>query len=289
MIHTNADKLIRISVCGEIDHPSATPYRISSEGIPMVLPGVGGITYNLRIGDPAVGWMADHVEPGVSIKNSDGKANDGLNTLACIGNEAIVVSGEAKGAKGVVVGKHGGIEHVLVDFPPDVLDKLMIGDKILVKAYGVGLKLIDFPDVKVMNLDPSLLTFLEAAGLTVDENGDLVVPVTHRIPSCIMGSGLGSNTAHRGDYDIQLFDESIVKEYGLEDLRLGDLVVIIDADNSFGPIYKRGAVTIGIVVHSDCVTAGHGPGVTRLMTSSTGRIKPKIDPRANIAYILKLR
>ena len=138
-------------------------------------------------------------------------------------------------------------------------------------------------------MDPSLLAFLESAGLVADEEGDLIVPVTHRIPSCIMGSGLGSNTAHRGDYDIQLFDESIVREYGLEDLRLGDLVAIIDADNSFGPIYKRGAVTIGIVVHSDCVTAGHGPGVTRLMTSSTGRIKPKIDPKANIAYILKLR
>jgi hypothetical protein len=286
MIRTNADKLIKISVCGEIDHPSTAPYRISADGRPLVFPSSGGITYNLRVGDLAVGWMADHVEPGVSIKNSNGKANDGLNTLACIGNEAIVVGGEAKGAKGVVTGKHGGIEHVLVDFPPDVLDKLMIGDKILIKAYGVGLELLDLPEVKVMNMDPA---FLQAIELEVGEDGNLVVPVTHQVPSCIMGSGLGSNNAYRGDYDVQLFDKSVVEEYGLEDLRLGDLVAIIDADNSFGPIYKRGAVTIGIVIHSDCVTAGHGPGVTRLMTSPTGRIKPKINPKANIADILNLR
>ncbi|RKY03226.1 DUF4438 domain-containing protein [Candidatus Poribacteria bacterium] len=286
MIRTNADKLVKISVYGEISHPTVRPYRISADGEPVALPATGGITYNVRVGDPAVGWEADHVEPGVSIKNPNSSANDGLNTLACVGNEAVVVSGDAKGSRGVVVGKHGGIEHVLVDFPPDVLDKLMIGDKILIKACGLGLKLLDFPEVKVMNMDPG---FLEAIGVEPDGEGNLVVPVTHTIPACIMGSGLGADNAYRGDYDIQLFDESIVKEYGLEDLRLGDLVAIIDADNTFGPVYRRGAVTIGIVVHTDCVTAGHGPGVTRLMTSRSGRIKPRIDPKANIAYILNLR
>jgi hypothetical protein len=48
-----------------------------------------------------------------------------------------------------VTGKHGGVEHVLVDFQPEVLEKLMLGDKVLVKAYGVGLKLLDFPDVRL--------------------------------------------------------------------------------------------------------------------------------------------
>ncbi|MEM4244408.1 MAG: DUF4438 domain-containing protein, partial [Candidatus Bathyarchaeia archaeon] len=33
----------------------------------------------------------------------------------------------------------------------------------------------------------------------------------------------------------------------------------------------------------------HGPGVTSLMTSPTGKIIPKIDAKANIAYLLKLR
>ncbi len=104
-----------------------------------------------------------------------------------------------------------------------------------------------------------------------------------------MGSGLGSNQVGSGDYDITLFNEETVEEYGLSDLRLGDLVAIMDADNSYGRIYRRGAVTVGIVTHSNCVIAGHGPGVTALFTSKNGKIKPIIDEKANIASILKLR
>ena len=286
MIRTNSDKLVKMSVVGEITHPSTTPYRISADGHPVVLPGTGGITYNIRVGDLAVGWEADHVEPGVTTKNSDNKANDGLNTLACVGNEAVVIGGDAKGEKGVVVGKHGGAEHVMIDVPFETMEKLQIGEKFLIKAFGVGMKLLDFPQVTVMNLAPN---FLEAMSLEGDEEGNLVIPVTHKVPAMIMGSGLGSNHAYRGDYDIQLFDANAVEEYGLEDLRFGDLVALMDADNTFGPIYRKGAVTVGIIVHSNCVTAGHGPGVTRLFTSSTGKIVPKIEPNANIAKILKLR
>jgi hypothetical protein len=293
MLRTNADKLIKISVMGEVANPivGKAVYSISAKGAPSVLPGVGGITYNLRVGDPACGWEADHVEPSVSIENKENDsrfgqgANTALNVLSCVGNEASVVSGDAKGAKGIVIGKHGGIDHVLVDFQPAVLEKLMLGDKILVKAYGVGLKLTEFPDVKVLNMDPR---FLDA--LNPKPNGEkLEVPVSHIVPAAIMGSGLGANQAHSGDYDIQLLDENIVEQYGLEDLRIGDLVAIIDADHSFGRIYHQGAISVGIIVHTDCVTAGHGPGVTSLMTSQSGKIIHKIDPKANITYLLKLR
>lgn len=104
-----------------------------------------------------------------------------------------------------------------------------------------------------------------------------------------MGSGLDTNQTYSGDYDIQLFDEATRGEYGLDDLRLGDLVAILDADHSYGRIYRKGAVSVGIVVHTNCVTSGHGPGVTTLFTSSTGKIIPKIDSKANIALLLKLR
>jgi len=293
VIRTNADKLVKISVMGEVSSPifARSAYRISADGKPIVLPGVGGITYNIRVGDLATGWMADHVEPGVSVKNkerSDGSpsaANMALNILACVGNEAKVASGDAKGEKGVVTGKHGGIEHVLVDFTPDVMEKLLIGDKILIKAFGVGLQLLDYPDIKVMNMDPR---FLEA--INPQPNGDkLEIPVTHVIPAAVMGSGLGADQTYSGDYDIQLFDKSTVEKYGLEDLRLGDLVAIQDADHSYGRIYRKGAISVGIVVHSDCVISGHGPGVTTLFTSPNGKIIPQIDPDANIAKLLKLR
>ncbi|MBD3183964.1 DUF4438 domain-containing protein [Candidatus Poribacteria bacterium] len=285
MIKTNVDKLVRVSVAGEISSPKTSPYRISADGQPLVLPGTGGITYNIRVGDLATGWQADHVEPSVSMKSKDGGQNSGLNTLACVGNEAVLVSGDAKGEKGTVTAKHGGIEHILVDFKPEIMEKLLIGDKIQVKAFGVGLKLLDFPEIKIMNLSPE---FLEKINPEV-QNDKLIVPVTHKVPAKIMGSGLGGNSADRGDYDIQLFDDDSVKEYGLDDLRFGDLVAIMDADNSYGAIYRKGAVTIGIIAHSDCVTAGHGPGVTRLFTCKTGKLLPKIDPNANIAKIMELR
>lgn len=293
MLRMNVDRLVKISVFGEVASPifGRGVYNISAEGVPVVLPGVGGITYNVRVGDPACGWEADHVEPGVSIENRENDprfgqgANAALNVLSCVGNEAVVVSGDAKGARGVVTGKHGGIEHVLVDFPPETLERLMLGDKVLVKAFGVGLKLLDFPDVRVMNLDPR---FLEAIDPKV-EDGRLVVPVTHVVPAGIMGSGLGANQTYSGDYDIQLFDEGVRREFGLDDLRLGDLVAILDADHSFGRIYRRGAVSVGIVVHTNCVSSGHGPGVTTLFTSSGGRIVPRVDAGANIARLLGLR
>jgi hypothetical protein len=202
-----------------------------------------------------------------------------------VGNEAVAVTGDAKGAKGVVTGKHGGIDHVLVDFQPETLEKLVLGDKVLVKACGVGLKLFDFPDVTVMNMDP---IFLKALKPKVQRD-KLEVPVTHLVPAAIMGSGLGANQTFSGDYDIQLFDEKVIEQYGLEDLRLGDLVAIIDADHSFGRIYRQGAITVGIVVHTNCVTAGHGPGVTTLFTSASGKIIPQIDTKANVAKLLKLR
>jgi hypothetical protein len=144
-----------------------TVYKISATGTPAVLPGVGEITYNLRVGDLACGWEADHGEPGVSVENKENDpqygqgANSAFNLLSCVGNEAIVANGDAKGGKGVVTGKQGGIEHVLVDFQPETLEKLMLGDKILVKAFGVGLKLVDFPDIKVMKYGPTFFGGVE--------------------------------------------------------------------------------------------------------------------------------
>ncbi len=293
MIATNKEKLVCQSVIGEITSPlgGVNPYRVSPDGVPEIYPGVGGITYNLRIGDLAGGLFADHVEPGVSISNfkdigGQPGPNRALNIFSCVGNLATVVTGDAKGKSGRVTGKHGGIEHVLIDFEPEILDLLVIGDKIQIKSYGCGLQALDFPDIRLMNLDPALLQLLR---LKKAKDGSLEVPVTHIVPARIMGSGIGSSHSHSGDYDIQLFDRPTVLEYGLDDLRLGDLVAITDADASYGRIYKTGGVVIAIVVHSDCVLAGHGPGAMVVMSSRDGRITPKLEARANLRhYFTKL-
>lgn len=294
MLKTNRRQLICQSVIGEITSPlgGANPYRINPEGQSAIYPGVGGITYNLRIGDPACGLFADHVEPGVSLSNftkfqGQPGPNRALNLFSCVGNLATVVSGEAKGEKGRVTGKHGGIEHVLLDFAPDILEKLVIGDKIQIRAFGCGLELSAYPGIKVMNLDPELVAKMPLK--PARKKGHLRVPVTHLVPAAIMGSGLGSVHSQSGDYDIQLFDRSTVEEHGLDKLRLGDFVAITDADASYGRIYRRGGVVIGIVVHSDCVVAGHGPGVMVVMSARGGEIEPLIDEKANLAgYLPKM-
>ena len=286
---TNADRLVMMSVTGQVSSPlmADSAYRIAATGSPVILPGTGGITYNLKVGDPACGWVADHVEPGVSVKNASPKegnrsANAALNILSCIGNDAVVMSGDAKGAVGVVTGKHGGIEHVLMDFDDRALEKLAIGDTILVKARGTGLSIDGHDAVKVMNLDPRLLGRINARA----SKGKLEIGVAHVIPSALMGSGIGKIHSHSGDYDIQLLDKKTVEKHGLAGIRLGDIVAIKDADNTYGRMYRKGAVTVGVVVHSDCVISGHGPGVTTIMSHSRGGIVPKMDADANIARLL---
>jgi len=288
-MRTNADALAVLSVMGEVIHPKAsrdTAWRVGADGVPRALPGTGGICYNVRVGMRALGWPGEHLEPGVSTRNKDDAENAAYNQLAMIGNAARVASGDAKDALGYVTGKHGGIEHVLIEFNDEALEKLLPGDKVLIKARGLGLELLDYPDVRVTNLDPGLL---DAWGVR-EEEGGLVVPVTHTVPARIMGSGLGRDSVFRGDYDIQTFSPDVVAEHGLEDVKLGDLVAILGADNTYGRIYSTGAVSVGVVVHADSFIAGHGPGVTTVLSSGVeGRIRPVLDAEANIKALQERR
>lgn len=277
--------MVKLSVYGEISSPTIiSPYRVSPEGKAQVLPTLGGITYNVRVGDPALGWSGDHVEPGVSLKNKDREESNALNILSCIGNRAKVISGDAKGEIGIVTGKHGGIEHVLIDFPESTLNKLAIGDKIQIESYGQGLEILDFPQIKVMNISPELLTMLNIK----EERDKLKIGVRKIIPAELMGSGIGSASSYSGDYDIMTQDREILKILGLEDLNLGDIVGIRDMDNRYGRSYRKGAKSIGVVIHCDCVQAGHGPGVTVILSSSDDSLDFFIDEMANIARILKI-
>lgn len=286
-VRINREELVICAVTGDAAPMLVNSglYDVTFDGQPQIIPAIGGITPNVRVGDSAFGFMADHVEPGVSLRHPDTAQNTALNTLACIGNEAIVVSGDAKGEAGRVTGKHGGVEHVMVDFPAEVMRRMTVGDRVQVWACGLGMRLLDAPGIKVFNCDPALL---QRMGVELS-GGRLRVRVAARAPASVMGSGLGRSTVVRGDYDIQTFDDAIAAEYGLRTLRLGDLVAIVDADHSFGRIYRGGAISVGVVVHGRSFVAGHGPGVTTLFTSSTGEIDVEIDRDANLATILKLR
>jgi len=290
MLRTNEARLVKMAVQGKPANPLRfSEFEMDADGRGHSLPSVGGITYNVKVGDPAFGWRGDHIEPGVSVildeEKRSSRQNMALQFLACIGNEARVIAGAAKGAKGTVVGHHGGVEHLIIDFDDKALEKLTYDDKVLVRAHGQGLRLEALPDIAIYNVDPKLLGLWD---LKILSGGILEVPVALEVPSALMGSGIGHADPGTGDYDITTQDPKAVRKYGLDRLRFGDFVAILDADNTFGRHYYEGALTIGVVTHSDSFLSGHGPGVCTLLSSKKGNIRPRISKSANLAQVLKI-
>ncbi|MCD4708277.1 MAG: DUF4438 domain-containing protein [Candidatus Sabulitectum sp.] len=282
MLKTNEKRLVQFMLECKPGHPFAgNRLRVDHTGRPFQLPGIGGITLNIEAGD--------HLEPGVSCKWGDKRKeypNQALQILACVGNTALVTSGKAKGTKGIVVGHHGGSEHVIIDFDSRSKAKLSYEDSIQIKAVGMGLEILSQPEVRIVNLAPSLL---KKMGIKEDrKTGKLTVPVASKIPSECMGAGISSANISSGDYDIMTSDWDTVKANGMDKMRFGDFVALMDQDNRFGRTHRRGAVTIGIVIHSDCRGSGHGPGVTTLLSCGKGEIEPVIDSGANIADVMKI-
>lgn len=284
MLRTNRDDLVTMAVSAFISAPTLerSPYRPDTEGTGRVLIGMSGIVYNARVGDPAYGWAGDHVEPGVSIAHPDSDVDHAMHYLTCVGNEAIVAGGPASGATGIVTGEHA---RLLVDFAPDVLELLTVGDRIVIKTEGRGLRLLDFPSVLVKKAGPNLI---DAWGLRRSPAGKLQVPVVATIPAHIMGSG-AELTPEFVDQDLMTGDRAALAEHGIDNLKLGDLVAVMDTDHRYGRGYRAGGVTIGLIMHGDSVMTGHGPGCQDMLVCADGEIEPVIDKDANLAKILGIR
>lgn len=283
----NRGQLVEQSVTGRIHHPTiwhGNHFKLIHDGSSVVLPSVGGITYNVKLGDSVYGMRCDHVEPGVSMQNPDRGENDAVVTLACIGNEARVLSGDARGAKGYVTGFHGGIDHTLLWFAQEDLEKMAPGDSILIRTVGQGMEIEGMPDVFCTNLSPMLFDCMAPE----IEDGHLRVHAVAKVPAHLMGAGQGEGSGFTGDYDIMTADHEELHKYGLDTLRYGDIVLLENCDNTYGRGFLRGAVSVGVVVHSDAGMMGHGPGVTTLMTSKNPVIDFVPDPNANLAVYWNL-
>lgn len=290
MLKTNADRLVKISVAGQVDSPRlpglpAAPHFIGRDGKPRLVPYIGSIVPNVRVGDRALGWVAENIEPGVALRAKDAGAHMALKIYACVGNKAAVMSGMAKGAVGTVTGKSGRFaDHIIVDFPPDVLERMAIDDRVQIQAHGTGLQIQGMPGVMCKSLSPALL---DAWGLSIEADC-LCTPVAAVVPPELMGAGAGL-TSEGGAVAIQTGDAETLAQYKLDRLRLGDLVALIDYDSTYGYGFKRGAVSVGVVSHGDSVRPGYGPGVTVLLTAPNGDIEPMLRDGVNVADLLKLR
>jgi hypothetical protein len=113
-----------------------------------------------------------------------------------------------------------------------------------------------------------------------------VVGVAARVPAHLVGAGQGMGSGHSGDCDLMTADREEIRRFGLDRLRYGDLVLIENFDSGYGRGYLTGAVTLGVVAHSDSMTMGHGPGITTLMTCKRPLIEATVDPNANLACLM---
>lgn len=275
----NRNQLVEMAVNAQVDHPTCKSYRGGYDGRARITLGTGGVTYSHAIGDSCMNIAGDHVEPGVSMANPDSSQNNAVEMFSCIGNVVTCLNGPAEGAKGFVTGTHGGVEHTMAWFEPSAINSMIGDEKFHIRTYGQGMKTADAPDVFWMNLDPDLLDVMD---LQLDEEGKVIFPVVTVLPAYLLGSGLGSSSMMTGDYDIMTQDENANETFGLNDLRFGDFVAVLDHDSTYGAHYKEGAITVGVVVHSDSFTSGHGPGLTVVATSEKGAIHPVIDENANL-------
>lgn len=278
----NDGELLVTAVVGEVTSPSmaANPYEVDADGRPVVPVGMGGVCYNVKVGMSALGWAGDQVEPGLSIANAAAPANEALNLFACVGNRAVVRSGDAAGVEGVVVGKHEvfmGAKHVLVHVDDGALERVVPGDSVLVRANGRGMRVAGAPQIACHSLSPDLWR----AWAPELRDGTVAVRVTRVLPPEVMGMGSGRVSAVTSVALQRGADE-------LEGLRLGDLVAVSDWDATYYTGYREGALTVGVVACGDSPVLGNGPGMTLLLSAPGGLLRPELDAGASIVELLEL-
>jgi|TARA_Y100001949_G_scaffold196_1_gene166 hypothetical protein len=280
---SNVESLIQMAVAGYVSQPSfKNPgYIPNNDGKSVIYPGMFGVVNNVKVGDKAFGWAGDHIEPGVSIDSEHINEHFALHYMVCTGNKAIVRSGEAKGSIGIVTGEHA---RNLVHFEQKTLDKICVGDQIDIITHGRGLKLLDFPDIELKKIDPNLLKSMNLK--IVDKK--LIVDVAMELPIRIMGSGAELNSEYV-DQDLMSGDRSLMKKLKIDQMRLGDLIVINHADHRWGRSFKKDYISIAICIHGDSVMTGHGPGIMTIMTGKRKNLGWKINKKANIKNILKVK
>jgi hypothetical protein len=279
----NNDELLRTALVGDVTSPvmGINPYDVTSDGVPFVSVGAGGVCYTVTVGSEAHGWAADQVEPGASIANPDAAANEALLLYACVGNRVTVRSGDAAGAIGVVTGKHEAFhayKHVLVHLAADALDALVPDDRLVVRAIGRGMKIDELPELTCHSLGPELW---EA---WAPERADrrLRLRVARVLAPEVVGMGSGRVS---GATSIAL---QAGADEALDRLRIGDLVAVSDWDATYYTGYHEGQVTVGVVATGDSPALGNGPATTILLSGPSTAFDLVVDGDANLAELLGL-
>ena len=277
---TNAERLVRQPLRGEVWPALADrhAYRVDADGVPFVLPGMGGVTLGVHPGDIATGYAADHLEPGLSIRHRAPAANYALQFLSCVGNVVTVRSGPAAGATGRVIGQHA---YVLADLAEDELAQIASGDVVDVLARRAGAHAHRPP--RHRREERRTRPARRPSACTPATTAGCAVPVAVRVPAAAVGAGAGmvsefANTDLMGAYAGQGEDLSL----GLESLRIGDVVALEDQDHRFGRGWRPGWTTIGVISTGHCRLFGHGPGPSSILSGPSDAFALVDEPAANL-------
>ena len=277
---------VAVNLLGVVEHPvlGDGPYRVDADGRPYLPVGDGGIVLGLQLGDSVFARSADHAAPGACLVHPDPAARHALAIYSCIGNQVKVRTGHAAGARGVVIGKRGEEGRVIAAFRPADLAAMRPSDEVTVRAAGQGGQPAGFPDgLTVLNIDPGLFEVLPMVRPAASADGPVRVGVRCSVPSKLVGNGLG-RPAVSWDLDLQLPPEP--------DVLLGDFVAVTDIDARFNVGYRKGWVTVGIMVHGSSPLPGHGPGITPILTGPARTLDIHCDPAGQVgltAAMLKLQ
>ena len=261
-IALNAGRLVRTRLSAIIQ-PTRANAAVSPDGRLQVRPGQGGVALGIALGSPAGGWVADHLEPGVSLSHPDPAANSALQTLACVGNRVTMVDGPAAGAEGVVFGKHGA---VLAMFAGADLARTAPGEWAVVVAEGVGLAVEGEPDFVCHSCSPQLLERLLVGR---DAEGRLRVLIRRVLPAETAAAGIGM-PVWRFNMDLHVDQEPFAEL--THDLRFGDIVAVQGQDHRFGRQYRKDWLCVGVIAHGVSIAGGHGFGFMTLLTAPSDRI-----------------
>lgn len=270
MTSTTVPALVATNAVGFVEHPGldSNPYLIDADGRPYVPIGDGGVALGLSLGDSVFAFDTDHASPAVSLIHPEQPARHALTVFACLGNRVTIRTGAAAGSIGAVLGKRGESGRVLAWFPPEVMALVVPGDAMAVRARGQGARLPDaMHDLggQLLNVDPALLP---ALGIHL---GDSVsVTVRGRVPSKLIGNGIG-RPAHQWDLDLQV-DAGNAEGWGLTGLLIGDLVAVENLDVRHNIGFRRGWITVGVIVTTTSPRPGHGAGLMPILCVPAGSI-----------------
>jgi hypothetical protein len=271
---------VAVNLLGLVEQPEfgSTPYQVSADGSPYVPVGDGGIVLGVRLGESVFARDADHAAPGACLVHPDQGARHALTVYSCIGNQVVIRTGLAAGARGIVVGKRGEEGRVIISLAQEDLARLRPADQVAVRAYGQGWRPASFPaEVTVLNTAPAAFTALPIA---VSGDGRVLAGVRMIAASKLAGNGIGRPAAG-WDLDLQLSAPGQQSGNGsgrTGRLLLGDLLAVSDLDARWNMGYRRGWLTVGLVVHGASPLPGHGPGITPILTGPAGVLQAEPDP-----------